>query len=146
VITIRRIAAKSSIGNHKHTNGTRTFVSSERTLGQVDAKTRAAIEADLQSQRELEAALRRMEGIDVAALQYYSQFKEPPRNLHQLAPPTEGNAPTREASDLIPRSTGSGEVNGYRFHLRSHVNDELGCHDEFHRTATRGLAAHGIQD
>src|SRR5450755_4657482 len=84
-------------------------------LQQLDPKRRERLKDYIQRQKELEEALRRMEVIDVAALQYYSQFKVPPQNLRQLAPPTEGNAPTREASDLIPHTTASGEVNGYRF-------------------------------
>ena len=62
-------------------------------------------------------ALRNLNQINQAAIQYYSWLKQVPTSLKQLGP-TDRAVADRDAADLIPKSLVGGLVDGYKFTLR----------------------------
>ena len=66
-------------------------------------------------------ALRNLNAINQAAIQYYSWLKQVPATLKQLGP-TDRPIADRDAADLIPKSLAGGLVGGYKFTLQASRN------------------------
>ena len=65
------------------------------------------------------AAIRQIQTIHQAEVQYYSQFSRYATSLAELGPPAGGGAAGPSAADLIPGTLSAGESTGYVFGLQS---------------------------
>jgi len=62
------------------------------------------------------AALKAIQTLNTAQVQYYSQFGRYARSLTELGPPAHGDA-NASAANLIPADLAAGEKHGYKFTL-----------------------------
>jgi type IV pilus assembly protein PilA len=64
------------------------------------------------------AAVRQIQTIHTAQIQYYSQFQKYASSLAELGPPTSGAAGP-QAADLLPKGLAEGKASGYVFNLQA---------------------------